>query len=490
MGRLIRILMCAGILAAGVNVAVSQGITIESSDMQAIYAVGNRITYHHDTVTVDVDIKSPGGSAVWDFSGFGTDYLEVRKSVAVSANNYPQATHSLLDTAFVMKLYMSILGTPTAIILNSPAAYHSYTIGDDMQYLGLQGSGQIHPEGDPGTTYPVTAQWYTAPSSVELDLPVSYQKTWNCAYSDSLRAVASKLPLVGTYTFTQLTPYAVSYEVDGYGLLTLPEGEPQEALRIRKTSVKNSAVTEVWYLFVAKNGATVQMLLRDGSATSGIVAVDFIRWSGGVVDIPVPIQLASFAATRCDEASVNLEWSTLSETNNFGFFIQRKGSSDQDYADLPGSFVAGHGTTVVPQAYSYRDESANPGTWWYRLKQVDLDGTVNLLDPIQVSILSDVKDNMPASFGLDQNYPNPFNPTTSIRYTVGVVSRQSSVASSRVRLAVFDLVGREVAVLVDGMKEPGTYVAEFNASGLPSGVYFYRLTAGDFTQTRRLVLMR
>ena len=123
-------------------------------------------------------------------------------------------------------------------------------------------------------------------------------------------------------------------------------------------------------------------------------------------------------------------------------------------------------------------------------------------------------------FRLDQNYPNPFNPSTTIGYSVGVVSHQSSVASSRVLLAVYDLLGREVTVLVDEKKEPGSYEVKFDASGLPSGVYLYRLQvhpldfplldsapggiresgtaigrdsksgADDFSETRTLLLLR
>ena len=104
--------------------------------------------------------------------------------------------------------------------------------------------------------------------------------------------------------------------------------------------------------------------------------------------------------------------------------------------------------------------------------------------------LTDVTENGKAStFSLGQNYPNPFNPTTSIKYTVGVVSSQSPVASST-RLVVYDLLGREVAVLVDERKEPGYYTVQFNAANLASGIYLYRLTAGGFVETKRLTLLR
>jgi hypothetical protein len=89
---------------------------------------------------------------------------------------------------------------------------------------------------------------------------------------------------------------------------------------------------------------------------------------------------------------------------------------------------------------------------------------------------------VPTGFVLDQNYPNPFNPVTKIRFTI--VDRQLTIVS------VYDLLGREVATLVNEVKDPGTYEVVFDASGLASGVYLYRLTAGDYVQARRLVLLR
>ncbi len=88
----------------------------------------------------------------------------------------------------------------------------------------------------------------------------------------------------------------------------------------------------------------------------------------------------------------------------------------------------------------------------------------------------------PTVFGLDQNYPNPFNPTTTIRYELP--------STSMVRLSVFDLLGQEVATLVNERKDAGTYQVRFDGSALPSGIYFYRLAAGDFVQTRRLALVK
>jgi hypothetical protein len=92
------------------------------------------------------------------------------------------------------------------------------------------------------------------------------------------------------------------------------------------------------------------------------------------------------------------------------------------------------------------------------------------------------KREMPADWILWQNFPNPFNPTTVFSYQVRVVSD--------VRLAVYDLLGRQVAVLVNERKEPGNYQVEFDATGLASGTYIYRLTAGGYVQTRKMVLVK
>jgi hypothetical protein len=97
---------------------------------------------------------------------------------------------------------------------------------------------------------------------------------------------------------------------------------------------------------------------------------------------------------------------------------------------------------------------------------------------------------VPSVTSLEQNYPNPFNPVTSIGYTVGAVSSQQTAVSSHVRLAVYDLLGREVAVLVDGKKAPGNYRVEFDGSNLSSGVYIYRLSAGDYVESKRMILLR
>jgi hypothetical protein len=109
------------------------------------------------------------------------------------------------------------------------------------------------------------------------------------------------------------------------------------------------------------------------------------------------------------------------------------------------------------------------------------------LQPLTTGVNEDKRDLTPEAFALSQNYPNPFNPTTEIQFTI--VNRLLTIVK------VFDVLGREVATLVNEVKEPGTYTVQFSANGgngsnLASGVYFYRLQAGSFVQTKTLLLLR
>ncbi len=120
------------------------------------------------------------------------------------------------------------------------------------------------------------------------------------------------------------------------------------------------------------------------------------------------------------------------------------------------------------------------------------DGSSFLIDDLSFSATSAVTQpatTAPLTFSLAQNFPNPFNPTTKIRYTVGATRGQES-GTSAVRLAVYNVLGQEVAVLADGQQAPGSYEATFDGSKLASGIYFYRLTAGTFSTMKAMVLTK
>lgn len=231
-------------------------------------------------------------------------------------------------------------------------------------------------------------------------------------------------------------------------------------------------------------------------AESYFMASLLVSWMDVVVGDPktsitfsqtaLPVQLASFTGTALPQShSLRFDWRTISEVNNFGFSLQRKDTSSALFRDVPNSFVAGHGTTSIPREYSFTYENAPTGTAYYRLRQVDLDGTEHFSEPIVVTkgIVSDVNSSSVVSvYRLAQNYPNPFNPATAIRFSL--------TEAQHVRLDVFDATGRSVATLVDDALPSGEHLQRFDGSGLASGVYYYRIVAGNFSQTRRMILTK
>jgi len=186
----------------------------------------------------------------------------------------------------------------------------------------------------------------------------------------------------------------------------------------------------------------------------------------------VPVELISFNATVVD-GNIRLDWFTSTETNNAGFEIE-KSQDGANYQTI--FFIGGKGTTTQRNVYSYLDKSVSTGVYYYRLKQVDYDGSFEYLKTVTVDL------GLPEAFLLGQNYPNPFNPKTVINYQIP--------KTGMITLKVFDVLGNEMATLVDEEKTAGNYNIEFDASKLTSGIYFYKLTAEDFSSVRKMILIK
>ncbi|MBK9097712.1 MAG: T9SS type A sorting domain-containing protein [bacterium] len=190
------------------------------------------------------------------------------------------------------------------------------------------------------------------------------------------------------------------------------------------------------------------------------------------IDYTIPVELVSFNASVI-ENEVELSWMTATETNNQGFSIERKykeGSFEE------AGYVAGFGTTTEPKSYSFVDSKLETGNYTYRLKQIDFDGSFEYSNEINVVL------ELPLEFALDQNYPNPFNPSTTISYSIP--------EDGFVKLAVYNLLGQEVATFVNTYQKADRYEVVFNASELSSGVYVYKIESGKYSASRKFVLMK
>ena len=188
---------------------------------------------------------------------------------------------------------------------------------------------------------------------------------------------------------------------------------------------------------------------------------------GGVI----PVELTAFTASTSN-GKVTLNWSTATETNNFGFEIQKRYESTS-FEKI--GFVVGSGSTTVETHYSFTDVNNLVGRIYYRLKQIDFDGGFAFSNEIMVEIprITD--------YQLSQNYPNPFNPSTTIKYSVP--------SQSKIKITLYDIIGNEVRTLFEGIQPSGVHEINLTADNLPSGVYFVSMTAENFNKTIKITLM-
>jgi hypothetical protein len=168
-----------------------------------------------------------------------------------------------------------------------------------------------------------------------------------------------------------------------------------------------------------------------------------------------------------------LNWTTATETNNAGFSVERKGI-EGNWTTL--GFVNGHGNSTEINNYIFTDRDVPYGNYTYRLKQTNYDGTYKYSAEVNAEVLP------VTTFSLMQNYPNPFNPSTSIKYSLP--------SEEFVTLKVFDILGREVTTLVNQKQGIGEHTINFDASRFNSGVYFYSIRAGKFTDTKKMLLTK
>ena len=202
----------------------------------------------------------------------------------------------------------------------------------------------------------------------------------------------------------------------------------------------------------------------------------------------VPVELVSMSAEN-SENGVLLTWITATETKNYGFELEKlfhplisgcgpepgeKQESGSKW-EMVG-FVGGSGTTTEIKFYSFIDNDIKTAFYSYRLKQIDYDGSFEYSDVVDVEVPA------PNEFALIQNYPNPLNPNTTIKYEIPGLSF--------VTLKIYDVLGSEITTLVNEEKSIGTHTIEFDASNLPSGIYFYQLQTPNFTQTKKMILLK
>jgi hypothetical protein len=291
---------------------------------------------------------------------------------------------------------------------------------------------------------------------------------------------------------------AWKYENCGDAVTALSFNDPGNVLAASSWGALNNSTPDLYVFKVWEGNTPVftvntngsffdEAISSDGSTliTSGKAVHARTFGNGGLAynvfvdtsDSNVPVELESFTG-KASDGNVTLEWTTATEINNHGFEIQR--SISPEFQTI--GFVDGHGTTTETQSYIFVDRNVNVGSYSYRLKQVDFNGRYEYSPVVNVDVSA------PNEFSLSQNYPNPFNPSTKIDFSLAV--------DSKVSLKVFNVLGQEVASLINNNNlEAGLQSVDFDASALNSGIYFYILKAENaegknFISTKKMILMK
>lgn len=190
--------------------------------------------------------------------------------------------------------------------------------------------------------------------------------------------------------------------------------------------------------------------------------------------LPIPVELTSFAVSVSNNRA-SLRWSTASETNNKGFEVERLASKPNSSWEKIG-FVPGSGNSAVVKNYSFSDNTRLSGKYTYRLKQIDFDGTFSYGPSAEADF------GVPAVYGLSQNYPNPFNPSTTVEFQLPEVSK--------VTITLYDILGNEVMILLNETKEAGFHSVNVDLHNMSNGVYYYKMSAGSFSQVKKMILIK
>ena len=246
------------------------------------------------------------------------------------------------------------------------------------------------------------------------------------------------------------------------------------------TSFSCPLAAGVCALILQKNPTLTPMQVREALRTTASLSNNPNNQFGwGIIDaldainsMIVPVELTSFTANYTDQ-KVELTWITATETNNYGFEVERRDDSS-GYETL--AFISGNGTTTNSVTYGYVDNNLYAGRYYYRLKQVDFDGSFKYSDEVfvEIPILSD--------FQLFQNYPNPFNPSTKIKFY--------SPSQDKIKIGLYDLLGEEIAILFNDVVNSGSYEIEINGSNLASGIYFVKMVGKQDQQTIKISLIK
>ncbi|MCS6988479.1 MAG: T9SS type A sorting domain-containing protein, partial [Chloroherpetonaceae bacterium] len=271
-----------------------------------------------------------------------------------------------------------------------------------------------------------------------------------------------------------------------------PADEPYtntSGLRLASTNANPPNSSTIWNVSGASTvsgtfpSVTIQAALNASTNLNNTTA--HVTAASVTPDNPLPVNMLAFNLAAKNGRTIRLTWETASEQDNLGFVLYRSESENGVFEEIASyqttDKLRGQGTKLTETKYVYEDSrNTQPGKeYFYKLVSVDYDGARHNIEVGGQSVWSV---QLPFEYALDQNYPNPFNPVTTIQFSLEKAGRTT--------LEIYNALGQKVATLVDGDLNAGAHRYQWNASGLSSGIYFYRLRSGNFVATKKMLLVR
>jgi hypothetical protein len=448
---------------AGVNdLAVAN--LVKSWNPDFIITVGDNNYDYGEAPTIDQNIGQYYADWIFPYSGiYGMDTATTNRFFPVPGNH--DWDSDLVNPKYGLDPYLDYFTLPD----DNDERYYDFVWGD--VHFFMIDSDEREPDGN--TDASVQALWIKnkmETSTAKWKVVVLHHAPYSSSGSTSelrwpFKTWGADVVLAGhKHNYERLKVDDLIYFVDGLG------GKSRQSF--------NTPRAESIVRYMDDYGA---MLVE---ATFGYINFSFYNTSSTMIDTyeitdPTPVELAYFAGTL-NGNKIDLRWRTETEVNNYGFDIERSPTSLGTSWETIG-YVEAHGNSNSPKQYSFSDSDIGlSAKYYYRLKQIDNDGTYEYSDVVSVEF------GVPNNFYLNQNYPNPFNPETRIDFTLS--------EKQLVSLRVYNTLGELVIELVNEQREAGSYSAMFDASsiggGLPSGVYIYRLQASEFVDNKKMILLK
>ena len=294
---------------------------------------------------------------------------------------------------------------------------------------------------------------------------------------------AAQLPSYWNYLYRSFLNFMENTYYGIRGTVKDEGGNPIKALitvtshDVDNSQIYSDSLTGSFYRMIAPGTYSVTFA-ADSFITKTVSNISVANYAASTYNVvldplhPTPVELTMFNSFVTDN-KVILKWETATEINNRGFEIVRKYPAGNSTVLL--GFIEGNGSSAVNHNYNFNDRVSLAGKYEYILYQIDVNGSRNIIAESEANVVLN-------NYSLYQNYPNPFNPSTSIEFEVPV--------ENNVTIKIYDILGNEVRTLLNEVKKPGHYTLFLNAGNLASGMYIYKMQAGNYVSTKKLILAK